>query len=156
MQQAAQIESTESCSTVDEVVLVAVDPQGFGLVWPLAKALLRPAYDRTPKGDVANAWLKLMNGDYMLWLVWCPGHQEALAAWLTEIAIYPTGWKSVRIIAAGGHEMRRWVHLVATIEEFARDEGCDAVEILGRPGWAKVFSKYGYGETTRVLGKVMA
>ena len=38
--------------------------------------------------------------------------------------------------------MKLWLHLLDGIEAFARAEGCDAMRIIGRKGWARVLKDY--------------
>jgi hypothetical protein len=52
------------------------------------------------------------------------------------------------LTACGGADMRRWLPLLATIESYARDEGCACVRIYGRKGWARVLDGY---ETQHVI-----
>jgi hypothetical protein len=46
------------------------------------------------------------------------------------------------IIACGGIDMPRWLPLIEGIEKYARAEGCAAVRIVGRKGWARVLPDY--------------
>lgn len=43
------------------------------------------------------------------------------------------------IVAYGG---RREDHLLETIEQYARDEDCKTVRIIGREGWKRVLKEY--------------
>ena len=38
--------------------------------------------------------------------------------------------------------MKLWLHLLDRHREFARAEGCDAMRIIGRKGWARVLKDY--------------
>lgn len=44
--------------------------------------------------------------------------------------------------ACSGSEFIRNKHVMQTIEDYARSEGCDAVRIGGRKGWGRVFPEY--------------
>jgi hypothetical protein len=58
-------------------------------------------------------------------------------------------WRKVCVIVAcGGSDMPRWLHLIEKIEDFARAEGCAATRIIGRKGWARVLAQY---RTTRIV-----
>jgi hypothetical protein len=47
--------------------------------------------------------------------------------------------------------MSRWLDLLKPIEAFAKLEGCDAMRIIGREGWARVLP--GYARTRAVIDK---
>jgi hypothetical protein len=81
----------------------------------------------------------VLSGRALLWLATDGATIHAAA--VTELAA--SEWRKVCVIVAcGGHDRARWLHLIGGIEEFARAEGCAAVRILGRKGWARVLPEY--------------
>ena len=52
-----------------------------------------------------------------------------------------------------GKQRHKWQYLVKDIEQFAKDEGCQMMELIARPGWQKVLNNYGYQRTHVVLEK---
>ena len=52
-----------------------------------------------------------------------------------------------------GRQRHKWQYLVKDIEQFAKDEGCQMMELIARPGWQKVLNNYGYQRTHVVLEK---
>ena len=78
------------------------------------------------------------DGLALLWLMVGDGIK---GAGVTQIALTEKS-KVCTIIACGGDDMRSWLPVIKTIENYARDEGCDAVRILGRKGWARVLKNY--------------
>lgn len=81
----------------------------------------------------------VMTGQALLWLIWRAPEIEGAA--ITQIVITQKS-RVCMIVACGGDNMRRWLPLVEKIENYARDEGCDAVRILGRKGWTRVLNGY--------------
>ena len=81
----------------------------------------------------------VMAGHALLWLVWSA--PEIKGAAVTQIVATQISRVCV-IVACGGENMRLWLPLIGKIENYARDEGCDAVRILGRKGWMRVLKDY--------------
>ena len=139
---------SESSSRVE---LVAIPPSEIEKVWPMAAPLLKKGIDRTRKIDLEDVFLDLELRNSQLWLVWEITEQKALAALVTQICDYPSGFRTVRMYIAGGSRMWRWMHLRARIEEYAVEEGLDGVELVGRRGWGRLF--HDYTETDRTYFK---
>jgi len=78
-------------------------------------------------------------GQALLWLVWNAPQIQGAA--VTQIVATQNSRVCV-IVACGGDNMRLWLPLIEKIESYARDEGCDAVRILGRKGWMRVLKSY--------------
>jgi hypothetical protein len=71
------------------------------------------------------------------------------SAAVTQIHTYPAG-KVLRVWLAGG----RWGELeqyLTTADAYAREQGCYAVEVEGRPGWERLL--HGYAKRRVVLVK---
>jgi hypothetical protein len=82
----------------------------------------------------------LLSGDKQLWIAW--GEEaKILCAVVTRLAKMRSGLYC-EVVAAGGAEVERWIHGIATIEEWAKTEGCSRVTVQGRPGWAKLLPRY--------------
>lgn len=80
-----------------------------------------------------------------LWIVW--DGAQIIAAGVTKIILARSG-KACLVTAAGGKDLPEWTHVISTIEDFARREGCKRVIIEGRPGWERLFKAY---RRTRVV-----
>jgi len=120
--------------------LVGVAAEAVARLWPRIEPLVRRglayADGRYAPGDVLRA---LLARDMQLWLVVGGGTIEAVC--VTEILRYPRQRRCNIFLCAGGG-MRRWVGLLRDIEGWAREQGCAAVELQGRPGWARVLKDY--------------
>lgn len=60
---------------------------------------------------------------------------------VTEIEQMPSGLRICRLWLAGG-KMAALIEAEKVIAEWAKENGCDAVEITGRKGWRKVLPEY--------------
>jgi hypothetical protein len=105
--------------------------------WLVLSPLIKDALD---KGQGENTLLdhmkRILNFNSHCWLI-TNDEEEVKGVVLTEFLQY-TQHKTLHIITASGQEFSTWAHLFSTLEEFAKDAGCVAVEQWGRPGWAKV------------------
>jgi hypothetical protein len=125
--------------------LVCVDPAQVHLIWPLARELIRSAIRRCDLSSYQPVEDSVLQGRALLWVAVMD--DEIQAAAVTELHV--TEWRKVcEIVACGGKQMRRWLFLIYDIEDFARAEGCSAVRIIGRGGWARALRQY---RTKRVI-----
>ena len=60
---------------------------------------------------------------------------------LTEFLQY-SQHKTLHIIAFSGSNFEEQSKVFPTVEQFAKDNGCKAIEQWGRQGWAKVLPQY--------------
>jgi len=146
MLQELQAENTASFSR-DEVELLAIPPEGIEHVWPVARSQLALACSWTRKADLDVLRERLLDGFGQLWVIWVPGQKMSLATCVTEIEIADSGWKTARVVLLGGGRLEMWRHLMTDMEDWAKSESCDAIEIVGRPGWRRVFPEYQHCET---------
>jgi hypothetical protein len=117
---------------------VCVDPKQVDAVWDRVSPWVKRAMER---GDLGTFWdieLDVLDGKALLWLAW-DGELKGCA--ITQITKTEKS-KVCLIVACGGEKAKEWVHLIGKIEIYARDEGCDAVRILGRKGWLRVLKDY--------------
>ena len=61
--------------------------------------------------------------------------------------------KICHIYIMTGRQRNNWQYLVIDIEKFAKDEECQMMELIARPGWQKILNNYGYKTTHVVLEK---
>lgn len=121
------------------VELVPVDPSLVKDVWPHARALIKSAIDRTDLCNFGDVEREVLGGLQQLWLAWNGTAIEAAA--VTQLV--QIGSRRICIIVAcGGRDHKRWTPLIAGIEQFARNEGCRAVRIIGRKGWQRILADY--------------
>ena len=116
------------------VDLLCVSPDDIKEVWPLASGLIRAAIERTDLSAFEDVEKDVLAGDQLLWLA-ISDHVEAAATTQLSRGI-------CTLVACSGHHRERWLPLFARIEKYAKDEGCKAMRIYGRPGWERVLDGY--------------
>ncbi len=132
-------------STSAECKLVCVDPERTYEVWPHVERFIKPAMVRTGEMFVSDIVRALAARRFLLWLAW--DGKELCGAVVTELAETINGRVCV-IVAMGGKDRKRWLHLLEQLEEYALLEGCRAMRLYGRKGWKRVLRDY---RETRVV-----
>ena len=118
---------------------VCVDPKQVTCIWECVKHWIKRAMERGDFGTFDAIEDDVMTGQALLWLVWNAPKIQGAA--VTQIVTTQMS-KICMITACGGKNMQLWLPLIEKIESYARDEGCDAVRILGRKGWTRVLKTY--------------
>lgn len=116
--------------------------------WPkLQKELhtIRPMWRHWSEDYILTA---MATGELNFWGCGSPPNAEFV--FFTQVHVYPT-LRVLTIPLAFGKFTPEITPLVdATMESFARIQGCDEIEIRGRPGWVSEFRKIGFKEVSRV------
>ena len=93
--------------------------------------MLQPAIDRFGQLNSATIHEGLAAGRFQLWLD--PARESDMAA-VTGISQYPE-MRALYILLVGGKDIRSWhADLVDALTQFARANGCHALEACVRPG----------------------
>lgn len=129
--------------------LVGVPSFDIDIVWeralPFVQSALEHSFD-TPE-DVYAA-LKIKGAQ--LWLAWLNDGIEAIC--ITRVEEYTNG-KTCGIWICAGSGRNDWKHHMATIEAWAKSNGCIAMKHTARLGWQRVLKPMGYEATHIVLEK---
>lgn len=119
--------------------LHCVAPGYLTAVWAKCQGSIREAMRRGGLGLFAAVEHAVMSGESQLWIAW----DGTSIAGACVTSLHDTDAGRVCIIdACGAGDFDRVSHLLAGIEDFARDEGCVAVRIFGRKGWTRVLRDY--------------
>ena len=96
---------------------------------PYIQSALDYAHDTFNLQDIADG---MARGDLQLW----PGLNSAI---ITQIVDYPRK-KVIHVFLAGGN-MDEVKQLENDLSVWGKQQGCEAVTLVGRPGWTKSFLK---------------
>ena len=115
-----------------------VPPEDLYIVWEDVEKLIKKALDGCYESkDIYNG---LMQDRFQLFISWEKFKVES--AVITEIAAYPRK-KICRYFLAGGNNLDNWlIPIQETIEQFAKKNGCKAIEVAGRKGWLRKLKGY--------------
>jgi len=133
-----QIERTNTSSS--DRIISYVPPKNVHIIWGQVEPLLLKAvmYD-----DFSYNGQNLLDGilqkDMQLWISWTHKVESAV---LTQIIEYPK-FKVCRWFLAGGSNMKKWLdQMTSQVEDWAKENNCKRIELVGRKGWIKKLKDY--------------
>jgi hypothetical protein len=119
-------------------VVRGIQPREVEAHWPrLAPLIERGLCFAGGCFGLADVRRSLIEGRRQLWVDW----PEIRCALVTEQFDYPLK-RVLHVFLVAGRLPRDWRAIWAGIERWARSQGCAAVEIRGRPGWARHLNDY--------------
>ena len=108
--------------------------------WPtLSRYLYKVLEHGQGESTLTDYLTKVLVGVAQCWGVF--EHGTIVGVGLTEFLQY-SQHKTLHIIAFSGSNFEEQSKVFPTVEQFARDNGCKAIEQWGRQGWAKVLPQY--------------
>lgn len=121
-----------------ETFLVPVDD--IDHVWDKVKDLIAKTSDEVLNED--DIYQYLIDGTYRLFIIIEKKDNEFVTAYTTCFAYYPHH-KACRIVTLGGSKLDEYYqYSITQVEEWAKEEECDFMEVFGRRGWAKIMKDY--------------
>ena len=114
--------------------LYAVFAHQINEVWekvlPLVNSSLEYADGKWTAESIKTA---LENKQMQLFIV----GKDVTAIAITQVQQYPAK-KVLVVMFCAGSGMNDWVSLMSEFEDWAKEQDCKAVEVIGRPGWERV------------------
>jgi hypothetical protein len=117
------------------MMAVCVDPARINEVWPHFKHWIKAAIDKIGVSDWTDVEQSVISGKRLMWLAW--DGKTVHAAAVTEL-----GDGYCTILACGGKNLKLFLPLINDLEQFARNEKCTGVRVMGRRGWIRVLKNY--------------
>jgi len=137
--------------------LVRIPKSNLDQTWPMVEVAIQDAL--TYSGNQHNSQFVydvIKKEEMQLWILWDKEKETTLEKYhgvvVTEI-IQRTLKKICHIFIMTGEKREKWTSLIKIIEEFAKKNDCDGIELIARPGWQKVLQNYNYKRTHVVLEK---
>ena len=84
----------------------------------------------------------IANQKRQLWII--KHNNRYIAAIVTQIYSYNTGVKIGEITLAGGKDHYLWDHFTDVVGEWFKSQGCSLIDIIGRPGWQRLYRDRGF------------
>ena len=100
--------------------------------WPNVVEHLRKV--PRPGYELEDILARLVARDAQLWIAGDP----VMAAVVTELNQLPRQLVCTVWLCGGENVLKWWEPMKSTIIKWAKDNGCSAVEIIGRPGWERL------------------
>ena len=113
------------------------------LFWKFAEPYIKRALDHTV-GEFKPADIKMYCKDRVIQLWLISEGERVIGAATTELITYPQG-KHCRVVTLGGSKAVEWMPMLdVVLLEWARQQGCVAMEAFVRKGFVPVLANYGY------------
>jgi len=117
------------------MMAVCVDPKRIGEVWPHFRERIERAITKVGINKIEHIEKDLLKGRALLWLAY-----DGLIVHAAAVTQLVDG--VCELVACGGENLPQFLPLINDLEQFARDEKCRAMRIIGRKGWVRVLKNY--------------
>jgi hypothetical protein len=122
-------------------------------VWDEVRPWIAAACKRSRgKFDENDIRIGLLLGEDQLW-IWRT--ETSYAVGITRIVNYPKQRVCTIRIVTGTSATEWQKKAMETIERWAKENGCHAMELCARPGWSRRMRAQGYQETHRYIEKAL-
>ena len=138
-----------------EVVRIPIEE--LDKVWSMVEKDIKSALAYSSQLTDSNFVYDLAKqGKFQVWVLWDKEQKittnKYFGVVVTELIKRKFG-KVCHIYIMTGRQRNKWQHLISKIENFAKEEGCEMMELIARPGWQKVLKIFDYKKTHVVLEK---
>lgn len=126
-------------------VITAVPREHVINVWQVVSPWLDKAIARTHgRYHNVDVLTSVIDGTASLWIALRGEPQEIIGSLILTVSLYPSGMKVGRIDYIAGRDRDDWfVEMWDMIKDYARHEGCQAIETLARRGTAAYMKEWG-------------
>ena len=137
--------------------LVRIPIEELDKVWSLVEKDIRQALAYSSQLTDSEFVLETAKENkFQVWILWDESQKKTVDKYfgvvVTEIIKRKFG-KVCHIYIMTGRQRHKWQHLISKIEDFAKEEGCQMMELIARPGWQRVLNLFNYKRTHVVLEK---
>ena len=133
------------------IKVVNIPPETVAAWWPWCEERVERALLRDPNGQTLDQLRQsLEDGDRGLTVVFMG--MEPVAAMTFELLTLKDGTKTLHGITIGGVGVDVW-HDAAWcyLSRTAKELGCEAITMKGRPGWSRLLAKHGWDHEWTVM-----
>ena len=122
--------------------VVPVEPIAVELFWDKIEPLVKKSVNYSGGRHTVDTTKYLLEKGMMQLFIVFKSVKDIEAIIITQKAIYPA--KTIlTIVLCGGRNMSKWAgEAIETTMKYAKENGCTGVEVMGRPGWRKIFNKH--------------
>lgn len=132
-------------------MLYGIQRDEIDAVWPEVRPWIeRACATNRGKYDAEDIRTGLLAGEDQLW-IWKT--TTAFAVGITRLANYPRQRVCTLRIVTGTNAAEWQYEAIETIERWAKANGCHAMELQARPGWARRLRSRGFEMTHLYLEK---
>lgn len=124
--------------------LILLDPIQAQVEWPnAAPALRRAVLHGEPDLELRTLRIRVANGLTQLWKV--VDEKGKVSAWATTY-LYSSNQnqQTAQITMAAADNAEDFLEMLAPFEEWAKLQGVEVIEVIGREGWKKLLRPHGF------------
>ena len=133
------------------MILTGVPSTHVDQLWPyIVPLILRGLAESDGRYKPDDILVDLLTGDKQLWI---EGDDRVTAICITNIITGPRRKRLTLFLCAGDGVIQRLPETLPVIEAWAKEQGCDQAEIVGRREWVRVLADSGYLEGATILRK---
>jgi len=138
------------------VELVSIPNNLVNKVWIKVESDIQSAMDRSGNYATPNHFKEWCEkGLCQLWILWDKeAKDQYYGVVVTELNIRPL-IKTCNIRIMVGKDRTEWQHHIKIIEDFARKNKCDKMELIARPGWERILKHFNYSKSHVILDKFL-
>lgn len=131
-------------SLLDKAVILPVQTEDLDYYQPFVVSCIKRAMEHTDDEISFESVLSdIANHKRQLWVI--KYRDEYIAAIVTQIYSHEsTGIKIGEITIAGGHDHHLWDHFTDVVGAWFKAQGCNFMDIIGRPGWQRLYRDRGF------------
>lgn len=130
-------------SLSDKATILPIEVDLLDHYWPIVVSFLQSAMEHTdneiPLSEIRS---NIVTQKRQLWVI--KHHDSYIAAIVTQIYDFNNGLRIGEITIAGGSNHKVWDHFTDVVGNWFKDEGCKFVDIIGRPGWQRLYKDRGF------------
>ena len=128
-----------------------IHPKSIDAIWPAVEPMIAEAC-KTSRGRFGtDYWHEFCKGSGTLWVA--TNIADEINAVAIAMIMQQGARRICRMRGVSGENMPSWVSHISDVEQWAKSNGCDGMEIVGGRGWERVLKPYGYSLTHVVLEK---
>ena len=128
---------------------IVLNTEDARLAWVAVRPEVERALDHDPMQSVDAEELETLvfSGHARVLLAFDDDGTIQCAA-VVQLMELPNADRVIHVTTTAGRARDEWLaSLIDKFQQLAREEGCTAVTMAGRPGWAKVLPAYGFRTT---------
>lgn len=139
---------TKQNISLPQVSVIPIYPEEIDKYWGLVEFLIAEALKYGGSyADLSHVKADLKKDTMQLFIMYGvddDGESKVFGCCTTRIFGNPN-YDELQGCICTGKKQHLWVdELIATLERFAKDNGCKRLNMLGRPGWKKIVDKHGW------------